>query len=116
MGRRHREGRHRTTVNRRRRIFTCGRPRYDPSFPSRIREGKGGFLLPQTLSVVSTTRPSPKTAEDGEGEESEESLMPDDGVKLDIAIATYGHTAAVKDRRVPIKGAAPNFIEVVPII
>ena len=42
--------------------------------------------------------------------------MPDDGVKLDIAIATYGHTAAVKDGTVPIKGGTPNFIEVVPII
>jgi 4,5-dihydroxyphthalate decarboxylase len=42
--------------------------------------------------------------------------MPDDGVKLDIAIATYGHTAAVKDRSVPIKGATPNFVDVVPII
>ena len=42
--------------------------------------------------------------------------MPDHGVKLDIAIATYGHTAAVKDRRAPIKGVTPNFIEVVPII
>src|SRR5216684_5549336 len=42
--------------------------------------------------------------------------MPDNGVKLDIAIATYGHTAAVKDGSVPIKGVTPNFIEVVPII
>src|SRR6202030_2417444 len=42
--------------------------------------------------------------------------MPDDGVKLDIAIATYGHTAALKDGSVPIKGVMPNFIEVVPII
>jgi len=42
--------------------------------------------------------------------------MPDDGVKLDIAIATYGHTAALKDRSVQIKGVTPNFIEVVPII
>jgi len=42
--------------------------------------------------------------------------MPDDGVKLDIAIATYGHTAAVKDGSVPIRGVTPNFIEVVPII
>ena len=42
--------------------------------------------------------------------------MPDDGVKLDIAIATYGHTAAVKDGSIPIKGVTPNFIEVVPII
>jgi 4,5-dihydroxyphthalate decarboxylase len=42
--------------------------------------------------------------------------MPDDSVKLDIAIATYGHTAALKDGTVPIKGVTPNFIEVVPII
>jgi 4,5-dihydroxyphthalate decarboxylase len=42
--------------------------------------------------------------------------MPQDGVKLDIAIATYGHTAALKDGTVPIAGVAPNFIEVVPII
>ena len=42
--------------------------------------------------------------------------MPDDGVKLDIAIATYGHTAALKDRSVAIEGVAANFIEVVPII
>ena len=42
--------------------------------------------------------------------------MPDNGVKLDIAIATYGHTSTVKDGSVPIKGVTPNFIEVVPII
>src|SRR5258708_36753860 len=42
--------------------------------------------------------------------------MPDSGVKLDIAIATYGHTAAVKDGAVPIEGVEPNFIEVAPII
>ncbi len=42
--------------------------------------------------------------------------MPGDGVKLDIAIAGYGHTAAVKDGRVPIKGVDANFIEVVPIV
>ena len=42
--------------------------------------------------------------------------MPADGVNLDIAIATYGHTAAVKDGSVPIAGVKPNFIEVVPII
>jgi 4,5-dihydroxyphthalate decarboxylase len=42
--------------------------------------------------------------------------MADDGVKLDIAIATYGHTAALKDGGVPIKGVAANFIEVAPII
>src|SRR5450631_1423412 len=42
--------------------------------------------------------------------------MPGDGVKLDIAIASYGHTAAVKDGKVPIKGVDANFIEVVPIV
>src|SRR6267154_6532892 len=42
--------------------------------------------------------------------------MPDNGVKLDIAIATYGHTAAVKSGEVPIKGVDANFIEVKPII
>ena len=42
--------------------------------------------------------------------------VPDERVKLDIAIATYGHTAAVKDGTVPIEGVAPNFIDVVPII
>jgi 4,5-dihydroxyphthalate decarboxylase len=42
--------------------------------------------------------------------------MPDDGVKLDIAIATYGHTLALKIGSVPIKGVMLNFIEVVPII
>ncbi len=42
--------------------------------------------------------------------------MPDNDVKLDIAIASYGHTAAVKDGSVPIRGVTANFIEVVPII
>jgi 4,5-dihydroxyphthalate decarboxylase len=42
--------------------------------------------------------------------------MPDNAVKLDIAIASYGHTAALKDGGVPIAGVAANFIEVVPII
>src|SRR5215471_9582398 len=42
--------------------------------------------------------------------------MPDSGVKLDIAIATYGHTAALKDGSVRIAGIAANFIEVVPIV
>jgi len=41
--------------------------------------------------------------------------MPDD-VKLDIAIATYGHTAALKDRSVAVAGVAANFIDVVPIV
>lgn len=35
---------------------------------------------------------------------------------LRIAIATYGHTAALKDGRVEIAGTAPEFIEVSPII
>jgi len=35
---------------------------------------------------------------------------------LTIAIATYGHTAALKDGTVPIEGFAPQFIEVKPII
>src|SRR6266404_364953 len=42
--------------------------------------------------------------------------MPDNGVKLDIAIAGYGHTAGVKDGSAPIKGVDANFIEVVPIV
>ena len=42
--------------------------------------------------------------------------MPDNGVKLDIAIARYGHTAGVKDGSAPIKGVDTNFIEVVPIV
>jgi 4,5-dihydroxyphthalate decarboxylase len=39
-----------------------------------------------------------------------------DTPKLDIAIATYGHTKALKDGTVKIDGVTPNFIEVVPII
>jgi 4,5-dihydroxyphthalate decarboxylase len=35
---------------------------------------------------------------------------------LKIAIATYGHTAAVKDGRVPIEGVSADFVEVSPII
>ena len=35
---------------------------------------------------------------------------------LKIAIATYGHTAALKSGAVPIAGAAPEFVEVKPII
>jgi 4,5-dihydroxyphthalate decarboxylase len=42
--------------------------------------------------------------------------MPDDDVRLDIAIATYGHTAALKNGSVPIMGVRANFIEVVPIV
>ena len=35
---------------------------------------------------------------------------------LSIAIATSGHTAALKDGSVPIEGIEANFVEVVPII
>lgn len=35
---------------------------------------------------------------------------------LNIAIATYGHTAALKKGQVPIAGVQPEFIEVKPII
>ena len=37
-------------------------------------------------------------------------------VPLKIAVATSGHTAAVKDGTVPIEGVEANFVEVVPII
>jgi 4,5-dihydroxyphthalate decarboxylase len=37
-------------------------------------------------------------------------------VRLDIAIADYGHTRALKSGEVPIKGIEPNFVQVVPII
>ena len=37
-------------------------------------------------------------------------------VPLTIAVATAGHTAAVKNGSVPIEGVAANFVEVVPII
>jgi 4,5-dihydroxyphthalate decarboxylase len=36
--------------------------------------------------------------------------------RLKIAIATYGHTRAVKSKEVPIEGIEPEFVEVVPII
>lgn len=36
--------------------------------------------------------------------------------KLRIAIATYGHTAALKDGRVPIEGVDAEFLEINPII
>jgi len=36
--------------------------------------------------------------------------------RLKIAIATYGHTRAVKSQAAPIEGIEPDFIEVVPII
>jgi 4,5-dihydroxyphthalate decarboxylase len=35
---------------------------------------------------------------------------------LKIAIATYGHTAALKQGKIPIAGVKPEFIEVKPII
>ncbi len=37
-------------------------------------------------------------------------------LRLKTAIATYGHTAALKDGRVAIDGVAPDFIEITPII
>lgn len=37
-------------------------------------------------------------------------------VPLKIAVATSGHTAAVKDGTIPIDGVEANFVEVVPII
>jgi 4,5-dihydroxyphthalate decarboxylase len=38
------------------------------------------------------------------------------GLPLKIAIATYGHTAALKQGIVPIEGVQPEFVEVKPII
>jgi 4,5-dihydroxyphthalate decarboxylase len=37
-------------------------------------------------------------------------------IPLKIAVATSGHTAALKNGAVPIEGVAANFVEVVPII
>jgi 4,5-dihydroxyphthalate decarboxylase len=37
-------------------------------------------------------------------------------LRLNIAIADYGHTRALKSGEVPIKGVDPNFVQVVPII
>src|ERR1700754_3343159 len=37
-------------------------------------------------------------------------------VPLKIAVATSGHTAAVKDGSIPIQGVTAEFVEVVPII
>jgi 4,5-dihydroxyphthalate decarboxylase len=37
-------------------------------------------------------------------------------LRLNIAIADYGHTQALKSGQVPIKGVDPNFVKVVPII
>ena len=42
--------------------------------------------------------------------------MPRAPLPLKIAIATYGHTAAIKDGSIPIEGVAPAFVEVNPII
>ncbi len=36
--------------------------------------------------------------------------------RLKVAIATYGHTRALKSGEVSIKGVDPQFVEVVPII
>ena len=37
-------------------------------------------------------------------------------LKLDIAIATYAHTAAIKDGSIPIRDVQANFINIDPII
>jgi 4,5-dihydroxyphthalate decarboxylase len=39
-----------------------------------------------------------------------------DRLRLKIAIASYGHTRAIKDGSIPIDGVDPDFVEVVPII
>ncbi len=39
-----------------------------------------------------------------------------ENLRLNIAIADYGHTRALKSGEVPIKGVAPNFVAVKPII
>ena len=39
-----------------------------------------------------------------------------DQLRLNIAIADYGHTRALKSGEVPIKGVDANFVQVVPII
>src|SRR5215475_5188021 len=39
-----------------------------------------------------------------------------DPLRLNIAIANYGHTRALKSGEVPIKGVEPNFVQVNPII
>ncbi len=36
--------------------------------------------------------------------------------RLKIAVASYGHTRAIKDGSIPIEGVDPEFVEVVPII
>jgi len=35
---------------------------------------------------------------------------------LKIAIATYGHTATLKQGKAPIAGVKPEFVEVKPVI
>jgi 4,5-dihydroxyphthalate decarboxylase len=42
--------------------------------------------------------------------------MSQEKLPLKIAIATYGHTAAVKDGRAPIEGVEADFVEISPII
>lgn len=42
--------------------------------------------------------------------------MPQQPLSLKIAIATYGHTAALKRGEVAIEGVRPEFVEVTPII
>lgn len=42
--------------------------------------------------------------------------MQSENIPLKIAIATYGHTAAVKDGRAAIAGVTPEFVEIKPII
>lgn len=37
-------------------------------------------------------------------------------ISLRIAVADYGHTAALKQGQVPIRGVAPEFVEVRPIV
>jgi len=37
-------------------------------------------------------------------------------IDLNIAVASYGHTAALKDGSVRIEGVAPDFVEVAPIV
>ena len=43
-------------------------------------------------------------------------MSPLEKINLDIAIATYGHTNALKNGTVAIQGVNPNFIEIKPII
>jgi 4,5-dihydroxyphthalate decarboxylase len=45
----------------------------------------------------------------------EETSMADEP-RLKIAIGSYGHTRALKDGSVPIRGVTPEYIEVVPIV